>query len=267
MCPTKDKTHHDEKLGKGMRFIAVPEGGLEYDEFISEENVVYTRTSSFARRARSKCCDTPLYMKYDCENHSIWVTVDSLEHGDHEFEALKIRYHIHSPMAKEVPIGSDGALVFPTEDLSWWIIDPCRSEDALPPDVCFECMQLLPAKCTCSQDSKVQQQLKLEAQNSVNINSGMKTKISAENKTKVSVGTEGTNLFETPLKIRVPSEIDDNGSDSNLSSVDAPPHLSPHASKYLDKEFLDLLKNTHEHVLTTARSPRNAGKSGSTAIN
>ena len=150
MCPDKDKTHYDQLLGSGMRFIAVPDKGIEYADFTSEENVVYTRTSSFGQRARSKCCDTPLFMKYDCERHTKWVTADSLEHGDHEFESLTIRYHIHSPKAAEVPIGSDGASVFPSEDVSWWIIDPCRGVDVPPPDVCFQCMQLNPSKCTCN---------------------------------------------------------------------------------------------------------------------
>ena len=254
MCAGKDKTHYDEKLGKGMRFIAVPDVGVEYDDFASEENVKYKRTSSFARRARSMCCDTPLFMKYDCENHTTWVTVDSLEHGDHEYQMLKIRYHIHCSMATEVPIGSDGALVFPSEDLSWWIIDPCRCESILPPDVCFKCFQLMPAKCTCTEIVK-KQQSKVETPKARVINYEERKNESRENEVRTS---DQSNMFETPLKIKVPSDMDIINGDSgnNVSPVNAPPHLSPHASKYLDEEFLDLLKNTHEHVLTTARSPR-----------
>ena len=219
MCIDVDKTHIDSRLGMGMRSIGVPDQGLRFEDELSRDNCIYTRTSAFAQRARSKCCNSPLFMKYDCEEYTNWVAVDALVHGDHEYNLLKLRYHINCPVkvmlspssneenSDEEATGDDGALAFHSDDLSWWITDPCRPDDVLLPDTCMKCFQLC-TKCKCG------------------VFSSMK------------------------IKLPVTNDYEQHG-----SPIDHPPHHSPHASKYLDEEFISLLKDTHEHVLITPNTP------------
>ena len=55
MCIDVDKTHIDSRLGMGMRSIGVPDQGIRFEDELSRDNCIYTRTSAFAQRARSKC--------------------------------------------------------------------------------------------------------------------------------------------------------------------------------------------------------------------
>ena len=147
MCP--DKTYDKAKeYAPGMAFVAVPkftyEKGFEY--------VDTARSSSFAQRGRSKCCDFGLTMQYDCEKETTWVTLDSIDEDNKEaiFAACsKSHIHVEGLAEEDMPVkASDGINAYD----SWqpWLqaIDPHRRASELP-SVCFTCFQLKHA-CDCN---------------------------------------------------------------------------------------------------------------------
>jgi hypothetical protein len=148
MCPDKSYVGAKE-YAPGMAFVAVPK--FSYAQ--GYEHVDTVRSSPFAQRGRSKCCNMGLTMQYDCELETTWVTLDSLDDKEAIFnECNKSHIHVHALKGmreKDLPVkASDGINAYD----SWqpWLqaIDPHRRASELP-SVCFTCFQLKQL-CNCN---------------------------------------------------------------------------------------------------------------------
>ena len=152
MCP--DRTYDKAKeYAPGMGFVAVPK--FTYAQGL--ECVDTVRSSSFAQRDRSKCCDMGLTIQYDCELETTWVTLDSIDEENKEaiFNACcKSHIHVHALEGlteKDMPLkASDGINAYDSWQPWMQVIDPHRTSLELP-SVCFTCFQL---RHVCDCDSQ-----------------------------------------------------------------------------------------------------------------
>ena len=80
---------------------------------------------------------------------------------------LKIKYHIHynsntdnegynEELECNEVTGDDGSLAFPSNDLSWWVVDPCRPYGQPSPNVCPRCWQIVEEDCRCQSVSSAE---------------------------------------------------------------------------------------------------------------
>lgn len=143
MCP--DKTYHDEKIGSGMAFIAVPK--FQY-KLSSVSSILTKKTSNFAQRSRCNTCNSPLTMQYDCEPHTTWISLDfAVSFNESQtvktslFNTLPMKAHIHCSHLKkgELDKGDDGIVAYPTWEPWLNNQDPCKPKEVPPLEICLEC--------------------------------------------------------------------------------------------------------------------------------
>ena len=135
MCSARDKTWQAATVAPtkadeaaGAPWAAVPRVALT-----SSGACCVIRSSSFACRLRCARCDAPLLIRYDCEPHTDWAHVDSIDQPDAVLGHL-VPQHIHAYGTAWEP----------------WRPDVCRPAELPPPDFCVRngCFQLRP-NCLC----------------------------------------------------------------------------------------------------------------------
>mmetsp|Transcript_15937 Transcript_15937/g.24009 ORF Transcript_15937/g.24009 Transcript_15937/m.24009 type:complete len:191 (-) Transcript_15937:73-645(-) len=148
MCPDKDKNYIDSILGPGVGFLAVP----NYRVIKGSDLINTMRTSTFAHRTRCGVCDTGLTLSYDCELHTDWIVIDTLDKASKEYALTLPKQHLHCSTVPESGLGADGCMAFP----GWepWVPDPCRPVGYPIPNICNNCFQIRSTqnelnKCHC----------------------------------------------------------------------------------------------------------------------